>query len=229
MEENQWIVDREESQNFPSISHGMKYEEELAARLRAICKIECAGNRLDLPPYVIASACTLFHRFYMRRSFFDYNGSKIAQACLFVACKSEESARRPQDIARSWLYAPDEVVNEEKTEAFVNDLLYHEYIVLEITCFDLQIDNPYTDLFQFADETFASDDIVNAALAYINDSYRLPLCLWYIPRAIAAAALVMAFHGQELDIPFDMETTWGQFLVGHGDSIGGRDLSKKRS
>ncbi|KAI7903362.1 cyclin-like protein [Cokeromyces recurvatus] len=214
MEENQWILEREESQQFPSVLHGMKYEEELATRLRAICMIECVGNRLELPPYAIASACTLFHRFYTRRSFFDYNGAKIAQACIFVACKSEESARRPQDIARSWLYTPDEIVEDEKIEAFVVDLLYYEYIVLEITCFDLQIDHPYCDLFHFADETFA--------LAYINDSYRLPMCLWYVPRAIAAAALIMAFQGQDLEFPLDPETLWGQFLIENGSIIGGK-------
>ena len=31
-------------------------------------------------------------------------------------------------------------------------MLYYELIVLEITCFDMQIDHPYSDLFEFAKE-----------------------------------------------------------------------------
>lgn len=43
-----WVMQRDESRYFPSIQKGMKYEEELLSRLRAICLIQCVGYRLEL-------------------------------------------------------------------------------------------------------------------------------------------------------------------------------------
>lgn len=39
---------------------------------------------------------------------------KIAQACVFIACKSDESSRRANDIAKSWLYKPNQTLSEKR-------------------------------------------------------------------------------------------------------------------
>ncbi|KAI8098185.1 cyclin-like protein [Gilbertella persicaria] len=209
---SQWYMQKEESRYFPSILKGMKYEEELMSRLRAVCLIQCVGYRLELPIHTVATASALFHRFYTRRSFYEYKSNKIAQACLFIACKSDESSRRANDIAKSWLYKPNTVLSEKKMSKFIADLLYYELIVLEITCFDMQIDHPYVDLFEFAKEIHTPNDVIHAALAFINDSLRLPLCLWYDPKSIAATALLMGYHGHDIPFPSDTNTHWGQYI-----------------
>ncbi|KAL7331061.1 hypothetical protein PS15p_203305, partial [Mucor circinelloides] len=215
-----WVMQRDESRYFPSIQKGMKYEEELLSRLRAICLIQCVGYRLELPIHTVATASALFHRFYSRRSFFDYKAHKIAQACLFIACKSDESSRRANDIAKSWLYKPKQTLSEKKINKFISDLLYYELIVLEITCFDMQIDHPYYELFEFVKEINTPNDVVHAALAFITDSFRLPLCLWYDARSIAAAALLMGYHGHDIKFPADTSSMWGQYLEANSDLIG---------
>ncbi|OBZ85057.1 Cyclin pch1 [Choanephora cucurbitarum] len=209
---SQWAIPKEESRNFPSVLKGMRYEEELMSRFRAICLIQCVGYRLELPVHTVATASALFHRFYTRRSFYDYKPNKIAQACLFIACKSDESSRRANDIAKSWLYKPNTTLSEKRITKFITDMLYYELIVLEITCFDMQIDHPYSDLFEFAKEINTSNDVVHAALAFINDSLRLPLSLWYDSKSIAATALLMAYHGHEIKFPTDTSTNWGHFI-----------------
>ncbi|KAG2198351.1 hypothetical protein INT46_008229 [Mucor plumbeus] len=196
----------------------MKYEEELLSRLRGICLIQCVGYRLELPIHTVATASALFHRFYSRRSFFEYKANKIAQACVFIACKSDESSRRANDIAKSWLYKPNQTLSEKRINKFIADLLYYELIVLEITCFDMQIDHPYFELFEFAKEINTPNDVVHAALAFITD--RLPLCLWYDSRSIASAALLMGYHGHDIKFPADTNSVWGQFLEANSDLIG---------
>ncbi|CEP14608.1 hypothetical protein [Parasitella parasitica] len=196
----------------------MKYEEELLSRLRAICLIQCVGYRLELPIHTVATASALFHRFYSRRTFFEYKANKIAQACVFIACKSDESSRRANDIAKSWLYKPKQTLSEKKINKFIADLLYYELIVLDITCFDMQIDHPYYELFEFVKHMNTPNDVVHAALAFITD--RLPLCLWYDPRSIAAAALLMGYHGHDIQFPADTNSVWGEYLQTNSDLIG---------
>ncbi|KAI8644607.1 cyclin-like protein [Parasitella parasitica] len=217
---NQWVMQRDESRYFPSIQKGMKYEDELLSRLRAVCLIQCVGYRLELPIHTVATASALFHRFYSRRSFFEYKANKIAQACVFIACKSDESSRRANDIAKSWLYKPKQTLSEKKINKFIADLLYYELIVLDITCFDMQIDHPYFELFEFVKQVNTPNDVVHAALAFITDSFRLPLCLWYDPRSIAAAALLMGYHGHDINFPTDLNSIWGQYLQANSDLIG---------
>ncbi|CAO3615497.1 unnamed protein product, partial [Mucor fragilis] len=64
------------------------------------------------------------------------------------------------------------------------------------------------------------NDVVHAALAFITDSFRLPLCLWYDPRSIAAAALLMGYHGHDIKFPADTSSAWGQYLEANSDLIG---------
>lgn len=55
-------------------------------------------------------------------------------------------------------------------------------------------------------------------------SFRLPLCLWYDARSIAAAALLMGYHGHDIKFPADTSSMWGQYLEANSDLIGGKCL-----
>ncbi|KAI8883136.1 hypothetical protein K501DRAFT_285520, partial [Backusella circina FSU 941] len=171
------------------------------------------------PLNTIATAATLFHRFFARESFTEVQYDKIAAACLFVACKSEESSRRAVDLAKAWLYVSQKSTNDQAVDRFVQDLLVNEMRVFETTCFDLQINHPYIYLIQFADEIGAPQKVITAAVAFANDSLRLPLCLWYQPKAIAAACILMAYHGCKLQFPIELSTDWGKYLVSNANIL----------
>jgi hypothetical protein len=111
--------------------------------------------------------------------------------------------------------------------------------VFDTTCFDLQIDHPHMYLVQFADEingkyqnkhglvivclvllfSLAPQKVITAAVAFVSDSLRLPLCLWYQPKTIAAAAILMAYHGCKLKFPIELSTDWGKFLVSNANIL----------
>lgn len=40
---------------------------------------------------VAAAACVYFRRFYLKENFCDYDPRLVGPACLFLACKAEES------------------------------------------------------------------------------------------------------------------------------------------
>ncbi|KAG2234585.1 cyclin-like protein [Thamnidium elegans] len=217
---SQWFMHKEDSKNTPSILNGMRYEEELLYRMRGVCLIQIVGYRLELPVHTVATASTLYHRFFTRKSFYDYKYTRIAQACLFIACKSDESSRRAQDIAKSWTYKPKETRSEKAIAKFISDLLYNELLVLEVVCFDMSFEHPYYDMLEFVKEVGIPNEIATAALAFINDSFRLPLNLWYEPKAIAATALVMGYQTSGTKLPSDTNTNWAQYLQGHSELIG---------
>jgi hypothetical protein len=52
-------------------------------------------------------------------------------------------------------------------------------------------------------------------------SFRLPLNLWYEPKAIAATALVMGYQTSGINLPTGTNASWSQYLEDNGELIGG--------
>jgi len=53
---------------------------------------------LRTSPSTYATACTIFHRFYHRKSLKEYSVWSVALGSVFLACKVEEDQRRMQDV-----------------------------------------------------------------------------------------------------------------------------------
>ncbi|KAI8983966.1 cyclin-like protein [Mycotypha africana] len=212
---SQWRMSKEDSKYFPSVVRGMTVKQELITRIQVVCMIFTVGCRLHLPIYAIGTASTLFHRFYARAAFHDWHPKHIALACLFIASKSDEAARRASDVAKFWMWHPDYPVDRAKADEVSECILYYELVVCEETCFDLQIDLPYYDLFQFTAELNTPVDITYSAYTFINDSFRLPMTLWYEPRQIAAGALYLSYVQMRKDEKFhyDDSTRFGALLI----------------
>lgn len=56
----------------------------------------------------------------------------------------------------------------------------------------------------------------------IYTSFRLPLNLWYEPKAIAATALVMGYQTSNTKLPTDTDTSWVRYLQENSEQIGGK-------
>ncbi|CAG9463151.1 unnamed protein product [Pedinophyceae sp. YPF-701] len=65
-------------------------DDEFSLRVLLSKQIQKFCQQLALPPKVAMSACVLFHRFYARRSLYDYRGPDLAFTCMVVACKAED-------------------------------------------------------------------------------------------------------------------------------------------
>ncbi|WWC72861.1 uncharacterized protein I206_106825 [Kwoniella pini CBS 10737] len=168
--EQQWLFSQKALENTPSLDDGISLETELKRRkitieymrslaLRANALVhgddaECLHLRGSL---VVGSI--LVHRFYMRKSFKDFEETLIAPTVLFLASKIEEEPLKLRHIvnvtiakfengAKGWY--PDNNPHEQPTREYRNwekSILATEEILLETLCFDMGIEQPWNILY----------------------------------------------------------------------------------
>ena len=82
----------------PSRREGVADEVEISYRIAGCELIQEMGILLRLPQVVMATAQTLFHRFYYRKSLTQFDTHIVAIAALFLGAKVEEAPRRFRDV-----------------------------------------------------------------------------------------------------------------------------------
>ncbi|KAI8870694.1 cyclin-like protein, partial [Ramicandelaber brevisporus] len=170
-------------------------EAEKLSRSRGCNMIIRIAMSLRLPVNTIATATTLFHRFYMRRSLTFANLHNIATTSLFVACKIEETTRKLHDVI---IYAAQKAAKDDKLildvtsreyQNWKNVILTTEAQLLETCCFDMEMDHPHNHIIELANKLKLDRRIAMRAWSFANDSLLTTLCLTHSPRVVAAAAL----------------------------------------
>ncbi|KDN38946.1 cyclin-like protein [Tilletiaria anomala UBC 951] len=126
--ETQWWICLRDLEFAPSVMHaGYTVMEERSRRGRSVSFLLRLTDYLRLPINVTSAACIFFHRFFMRQCMTPANGSNIkvgksfmpqcvAAACVFLACKTEESPRKVVHVIEAAVAASDRT--EEGREAF---------------------------------------------------------------------------------------------------------------
>ncbi|CAJ0831790.1 9951_t:CDS:2, partial [Entrophospora sp. SA101] len=110
----------------------------------------------------------------------------IASVCVFLACKASESEsiRKMLDVAIS---------STREYDYWRGMIKLMEPLVASTLCFDFNVNHPY-DI--FLDNIRELDEIVKRLVevgwTLINDTYKVPLCLFYTPEAIANASIFIA-------------------------------------
>ncbi|KAF9188745.1 hypothetical protein BGZ51_000343 [Haplosporangium sp. Z 767] len=122
--------------------------------------------------------------------------SDVAATCVYLATKTEESARKFKDIivACAQKAAKKEINMDDSSKA--NTIIYTEELLLETLCFEINVEHPYNHMIWLI-ENYAKDPqrvrkLKFVAWAFINDSLRTTLCLLYQPKIIALAAMHIA-------------------------------------
>ncbi|WWD21321.1 hypothetical protein CI109_105805 [Kwoniella shandongensis] len=169
--EKQWLFTPSALQNTPSLDDGIVLSDELQRRKTAIEYMRSLALRSihvstgvedaeasHLRGSMIIGA-TLLHRFYMRRSFKDFNEKLIAPTLLFLATKIEEEPLKLRHIVnaclakfeppgvRGW-YPTGDPHDQPSREyrAWEKDILATEEVVLEALCFDMGVEQPWVIL-----------------------------------------------------------------------------------
>ncbi|KAK9816853.1 hypothetical protein WJX72_006148 [[Myrmecia] bisecta] len=150
---------------------------------------------------VAATACTYFHRFYVKNNFCEHDPRIIAPACLYLASKAEESQiqakvlfQMMKKLSARYHFMP---ILEMK------QLLDLEMVLLEELDFHLVVFSPYHSLVKFlADPKLAAMPatttktgtmtLAECCWAVLNDSYQTTICLTYAPHIIALACISVA-------------------------------------
>lgn len=204
--------------------------------------IEEASIHLELPQVCAATAQTLFHRFYARRSFARHDVRHVAMGVLFLAAKVEESPRRVRDVLNvfnalfqhrddgSHALEPLDL-NSERYLRMKQLVVGVEAEVLTELGFLLYTEHPHKFILNYVrlicPDPSLEQQLAQRAWNVINDSARTDLCLRFAPEAICCAAISMAARALRLPLP-TQPPWWEVFEVAKaGARLGARARSER--
>jgi len=155
-----------------------------------------AAVRLELPVLNAATAIVYFQRFYMRASFNSQDPFILAQACLLLASKVEETNRRVRDVVNTTfrLHHPNlEPLQVTKEYWELKDAVIHaEQHLLRVLGYEMEVKHPHHYVLHIIRELEASEELANVAFCVANDSLYTNLCLLHSPWTIATACVYLA-------------------------------------
>ncbi|KAI1165108.1 hypothetical protein F5B18DRAFT_660675 [Nemania serpens] len=132
-----------------------------AARLQGVQLIDDVRNVLQLPIITYIAACGYYHRFRLEIDPKTYQWHDAALACLFVACKSEDTLKKSRDIlcANHNIKNPDRITtpDDKLFDQGSKMLIGLERQVIETLRFDFQVRNPFKMLAKIVKAVLGSD------------------------------------------------------------------------
>ncbi|XP_019174538.1 PREDICTED: cyclin-T1-3-like isoform X2 [Ipomoea nil] len=159
----------------------------------------------------------LCHQFYMRQSHTKNHWQIIATACMFLACKVEETPRWLSDlvvVSYKLIYkwdpsAPQRIRDKEVYDKHKELVLAGERLLLSTVAYELNIEHPYKPLVAAIKRLEISHkELAKVAWNFVNDWLRSTLCLQYKPHYIAAGSLFLAAKFLKVKLPTGKGKTW---------------------
>ncbi|XP_030508348.2 cyclin-T1-4 isoform X1 [Cannabis sativa] len=193
----------------PSRKDGIDAMRETHLRYSYCAFIQNLGLRLELPQTTIGTAMVLCHRFFVRRSHASHDRFLIATAAVFLAAKSEETARPLNNVLR----ASCELFHKQDMtflsyllpvdwfEQYRERVIEAETMILTTLNFELNVHHPYAPLTSVLNKLGLSQTVlVNLALNLISEGLRSSLWLQFKPHHIAAGATYLAAKFLNMDL-----------------------------
>jgi transcription initiation factor TFIIIB Brf1 subunit/transcription initiation factor TFIIB len=210
----------------PSFLDGVAPEIETRLRLYGCEFIQSMAILLAVPQVSVATAEILFHRLYMRKSFKKLNVKNVASACLYLACKIEETERSWKDVlnvvrllflrADNRPFAPLNraiPANDTLYWDMRRDLIVTESHVLKELGFLVQVEHPHKFILSYLNVLGGDNLFAQAAWSLVNDALRTTACVYFRPEAIAVTALFIAARRLGIPLPETPEPWWHLFDV----------------
>ncbi|XP_032067686.1 cyclin-Q isoform X1 [Thamnophis elegans] len=194
---------------------------QLSANVRIhfkVCRfIMEAGVKLSLRSVPIATACTIYHRFFMEVPLEPYDPYLVAMAALYLAGKVEEQHLRIRDIinvSHRYLHPRSDPLELDTHFWELRDSVVQcELLMLRGLCFRVSFQHPHKYLLHYLlslkhwmnRHSWERTPVAAAAWALLRDSYHGPLCLQHPPQHIAVAVLYLALQCYGVEVPADAE------------------------
>lgn len=206
-EDNPWLFTAEEVKETPSRVQDVPERVESRVLAKSARFIQECGRELGVPQLTISVAVKFFQRFFMLESMLAHKPPLVAAACLFLACKVQETLKRLRDVifwtvkvrTRNTQDYPDGMEMTETSPGYndeKNNILDKEREVLRVLNFDLNVDHPYRHLWSLTRSYIGSGTIqkpiTQAAWNFLNDSFRTYIHIRYDPREIATAVMFLS-------------------------------------
>ncbi len=201
----------------PSEYDGFSIDEEENFRLFGCELIQEGGVMLKLPQVTMVTAMELFHRFFFRQSFLRAGMKYTTAACIFLATKLDETPKRIRDVVSvfDYLYKIKEGVarpipvidlNSDEFMNFRQEVIAAERLILKEVGFvlnNLHV-KPFKYLYYYLKVLRMNKALAQRAWNFVNDAYRVPVCVSFPPYVLAAAAIYLSSRTMDHPLP-DLE------------------------
>uniref|UniRef100_A0A8C8VIL9 Cyclin-Q n=1 Tax=Pelusios castaneus TaxID=367368 RepID=A0A8C8VIL9_9SAUR len=182
-----------------------------------------AGVKLGLRPIPVATACTIYHRFFQATvAPAPYDPYLVAMAALYLAGKVEEQHLRTRDIinvSHRYLHPQSEPLELDSHFWELRDSIVQcELLMLRVLGFRVSFQHPHKYLLHYLlslkqwtnRHSWERTPVSAAAWALLQDSYHGGLCLRYLPQHVAVAVLHLALqcYGAEVPAHTEAERPW---------------------
>ena len=181
---------------------------------------------------VLSTAMVYFHKFLILKEqlvnelIFEEK-LLLSSSLIFLSCKATNrliSINSILPIVKEILIKKKKNLNKYEDNEYIKERIFDfECEILSSLDFDLNVDLPYKflpKLKKYFDENVQlnSKKLVELCCYYINDTFILPLSLFYIPDAIAISCVSLLSHKFNFEVNFDKLILESEFPI-HKEEI----------
>ncbi|KAH8681045.1 hypothetical protein BX600DRAFT_445623 [Xylariales sp. PMI_506] len=175
--------------------------KEITYRFEGVNFIESIVNVLQMPIRTFDAACTFWHKFRLIHGVKDYAVQDAALACLFVACKCEDTLKKSRDLLCAAynlrnsgdMRTPDDKMFEKPSSVIIGI----ERLVLEAIAFDFRVRYPQKALVKILKRLMtraSAGEFYEIAFNICADMYKTYLPLKQTTFAMALTAVELAYR-----------------------------------
>ncbi|XP_012924829.1 cyclin-related protein FAM58A isoform X2 [Heterocephalus glaber] len=188
-----------------------------------------AGVKLGMHSIPIATACTIYHKFFCEINVDAYDPYLVAMSSIYLAGKVEEQHLRTRDIINvSYRYfnpGSEPLELDSRFWELRDSIVQCELVVLRVLRFQVSFQHPHKYLLHYLVSlknwlnrySWQRTPISVTAWALLRDSYHGGLCLRFRAQHLAVAVLYMALQVYGVEVPAEAEAEaekpWWQFML----------------
>ncbi|EAW72851.1 family with sequence similarity 58, member A, isoform CRA_a [Homo sapiens] len=176
-----------------------------------------AGVKLGMRSIPIATACTIYHKFFCETNLDAYDPYLIAMSSIYLAGKVEEQHLRTRDIInvsnRYFNPSGEPLELDSRFWELRDSIVQCELLMLRVLRFQVSFQHPHKYLLHYLvslqnwlnRHSWQRTPVAVTAWALLRDSYHGALCLRFQAQHIAVAVLYLALQVYGVEVPAEVE------------------------